>query len=63
MQFSDAVMEFIVSVKKIAYKIIGFVFVKAKDYLFKWRACKNKFDWRLQWCFLLCSLNSNSKTY
>lgn len=31
-QFSDGVMEFIVSVKNYAYKIIGFVFVKAKVY-------------------------------
>lgn len=32
MQVSDGVMEFIVSVRNVTYKIIGFVFVKAKFY-------------------------------
>lgn len=30
MQFSDGVMEFILSVRNVTYKIIGFVFAKAK---------------------------------
>lgn len=34
MQFSGAVMDFIISVRNITYKIIGFMFVKAKVLFF-----------------------------
>lgn len=32
MQFSDGVLEFIISVRNVTYKIIGFVFVEARFY-------------------------------
>lgn len=59
MQFSDGVLEFIISVRNVTYKIIGFVFVEARFYFLN--ICKNKFDWRLQGCFCFDSLIKNHK--